>query len=90
MEHLIAPAIFCFEDMQNYDELTFILLKAIIKNFSRLYFICLVRDQNNESFIQEDIFTDGIEKLKDSIGLKKFNSTIISNLKHTEELDEFE
>ena len=44
MTHLIAPAIFCFEDMQNYDETTFYLLAALVKNFSRIFIIGLIRD----------------------------------------------
>lgn len=44
MTNFIAPAILCCEDMQNYDALTFNVLKSIIKNYNRLFVIGMVRD----------------------------------------------
>ena len=89
MSHLVAPAIFCFEDMQSYDEITFYLLRAIMKNFSRIYLLGLVRDQNSDPSDRDDVFSIGIEDLSNAIDSNKFHMTVIQNLKHSDDLDEF-
>ena len=44
MQNIVAPVIMCFEDMQDYDQMTFCLLKSIVKNFNWIFVIGCVRD----------------------------------------------
>lgn len=41
----VAPVVFCLDDVQNYDKLSFKILKRAFKAYERIIMLCLLRDQ---------------------------------------------
>ncbi|CAD8156300.1 unnamed protein product [Paramecium octaurelia] len=73
--NIIAPVVLCLDDIQNYDQVSFKILKQMIKTYDRLTILALYRDSFQEMIIQpkvaekrksqEDIAIEGITALED-------------------------
>ncbi|CAD8171450.1 unnamed protein product [Paramecium pentaurelia] len=73
--NIIAPVVLCLDDIQNYDQISFKILKQMVKTYDRLTILALYRDSFQEMIIQpkvtekrksqEDIAIEGITALED-------------------------
>ncbi|CAD8074136.1 unnamed protein product [Paramecium sonneborni] len=75
--NIIAPVVLCLDDIQNYDQISFKILRLMIKTYDRLTILALYRDSFQEMIIQpkvaekkksqEDIAIEGITALEDKM-----------------------
>lgn len=74
----LSPLIVVLEDLNLYDELSFAMIKVILHNFTRVLFLSTVRDQYTEvplkkndekkkTRTQDDIFSEGLQRIEDVI-----------------------
>jgi adenylate cyclase 10 len=92
--NIIAPILFCFDDMQNFDELSFIMIRLIIKSFERVLMIGLLRDQFLDMSAlryksQEDIYISNIQMIESVVEPRQFHSFVLRGMHRLDKEDEF-
>lgn len=97
--NVIAPLIFCLDDMQNYDENSYKLIRSIIKNFDRCMALCLIRDQyvelplnfkkKDKEKTQDDILIEGMANLEKSIDQNQVTIIHLRGMKRLDKEDDF-
>lgn len=66
----VAPILLCLDDMQNYDELSFKIVKMVLRRYERVMVVGLVRDQfldfnlYSKGRPQEEVFIEKVQEIE--------------------------
>jgi adenylate cyclase 10 len=95
---VIAPLLFCLDDLHNYDDLSFRMMKLILKQFSPVMCIGVIRDQYAEGpkpfadknqKTQEEVVLEGMTGIESVLNSNNLYNVIFRGLCRNDQEDEF-